>query len=101
MTIATLEKIHELLKKEVKTRNNELELTRKVYNERQDDLKAIAAATDDMSVAAAKWAVAAAQAAALKEYHRANTGAVHKAHGFNGMDVSLDQIEKPPFQQIK
>ena len=56
MTIATLEKIHELLKKEVKTRNNELELTRKVYNERQDDLKAIAAATDDMSVAAAKWA---------------------------------------------
>ena len=46
-------------------------------------------------------AVAAAQAAALKEYHRANTGAVHKAHGFNGMDVSLDQIEKPPFQQIK
>lgn len=63
MTIATLEKIHELLKKEVKTRNNALELTRKVYNERQDDLKAIAAATDDMSVAAAKWAVAAAQAA--------------------------------------
>lgn len=48
MTIATLEKIHELLKKEVKTRNNELELTRKVYNERQDDLKAIAAATDDI-----------------------------------------------------
>lgn len=46
-------------------------------------------------------AVAAAQAAALKEYHRANTGAVHKTHGFNGMDVSLDQIEKPPFQQIK
>ena len=46
-------------------------------------------------------AVAAAQAAALKEHHRANTGAVHKAHGFNGMDVSLDQIEKPPFQQIK
>lgn len=63
MTIATLEKIHELLKAEVKTRNNELELTRKVYNERQDNLEAIAAAADDMSVAAAKWAVGTAKAA--------------------------------------
>ena len=63
MTIATLEKIHELLKAEVKTRNNELELTRKVYNKRQDDLEAIAAEADDMSVAAAKWAVGVAQAA--------------------------------------
>ena len=65
MKISTLEKIHELLKKEVKTRNNELELTRKVYNERQDDLeaiKAIAAAAGDMSVAAAKQAVGVAQA---------------------------------------
>lgn len=62
MTIATLEKIHELLKAEVKTRNNELELTRKVYNERRDNLEAIAAAADDMSVAAAKRAVGTAQA---------------------------------------
>lgn len=63
MKIATLEKIHELLKAEVKTRNNEVELTRKVYNERRDNLEAIAAAADDMSVAAAKWAVGTAQAA--------------------------------------
>lgn len=66
MTIATLEKIHELLKVEVKTRNNELELTREVYNKRQDDLEEIAAAADDMkdkSVAAAKWAVDVAKAA--------------------------------------
>lgn len=62
MKIATLEKIHELLKKEVKTRNNELELTRKVYNKRQDELEAIATAADDMSVAAAKQAVGVAQA---------------------------------------
>lgn len=62
MTIATLEKIHELLKTEVKTRNNELELTRKVYNKRQDDLEAIADAADNMSVAAAKQAVGVAQA---------------------------------------
>ena len=66
MTIATLEKIHELLKVEVKTRNNELELTREVYNKRPDDLEEIAAAADDMkdkSVAAAKWAVDVAKAA--------------------------------------
>lgn len=66
MTIATLEKIHELLKKEAKTRDNARELTRKVYNKRQDDLEEIAAATDDMkdeSVAAAKRAVEVAKAA--------------------------------------
>lgn len=60
MTIATLEKIHELLKAEVKTRNAALELTRKAYNKRQDDLEEIAAAADDMkdeSVTAAKRAV--------------------------------------------
>lgn len=60
MTIATLEKIHELLKEEVRTRNNALELTRKAYNKRQDDLEEIAAAADDMkdeSVTAAKRAV--------------------------------------------
>lgn len=60
MTIATLEKIHELLKAEVKTRNNALELTRKAYNKRRDDLEEIAAAADDMkdeSVTAAKRAV--------------------------------------------
>ena len=60
MRIATLEKIHELLKAEVRTRNNALELTRKAYNKRQDDLEEIAAAADDMkdeSVTAAKQAV--------------------------------------------
>lgn len=65
MTIATLEKIHELLKKEAETRNNGVELTRKAYNKRQDDLEEIAAAADDMkdeSVTAAKRAVEVAKA---------------------------------------
>ena len=48
MTIETLEKIHELLKNEVETRNNALELTQKAYNKRKDDLEEIAAAADDM-----------------------------------------------------
>lgn len=66
MKIATLEKIHELLKKEVKTRDNARKLTKEVYNKRQDDLEEIAAAADNMkdkSVAAAKWAVEVAKAA--------------------------------------
>lgn len=65
MTIKTLEKIHELLKNEVETRNNALKLTRKAYNKRQDDLEEIAAAADDMkdeSVIAANRAVETAKA---------------------------------------
>lgn len=65
MTIETLEKIHELLKNEVETRNNALELTQKAYNKRKDDLEEIAAAADDMkdeSVIAANRAVETAKA---------------------------------------
>lgn len=73
MTIATLEKIHELLKAEVKTRNNALELTRKAYNKRQDDLEEIAAAADDMkdeSVTAAKRAVETSKALYDEEWRQ-------------------------------
>ena len=64
---------------------------------RREDLLFFAAHGPGVGVVA----VAAAQAAALKKYHSSNTGTVHETHGFNGMDVSLNQIEKPPFQQIK
>lgn len=73
MTIATLEKIHELLKAEVKTRNAALELTRKAYSKRQDDLEEIAAAADDMkdeSVTAAKRAVETSKALYDEEWRQ-------------------------------
>lgn len=73
MTITTLEKIHELLKAEVKTRNNALELTRKAYNKRKDDLEKIAAAADDMkdeSVTAAKRAVETSKAVYDEEWRQ-------------------------------
>lgn len=73
MRIATLEKIHELLKAEVRTRNNALELTRKAYNKRKDDLEEIAAAADDMkdeSVTAAKRAVETSKALYDEEWRQ-------------------------------
>lgn len=73
MKIATLEKIHELLKEEIRTRNNALELTRKAYNKRKDDLEEIAAAADDMkdeSVTAAKRAVETSKALYDEEWRQ-------------------------------
>lgn len=66
MKISTLEMIHELLKKEVETRDNERKIRRKAYYEAMDYLEEIAAAVDDMkeeSMAAAKKAADKAQAA--------------------------------------
>ena len=88
MTIATLEKIHELLKAEVKTRNNALELTRKAYNKRQDDLEEIAAAADDMkdeSVTAAKRAVETSKAL-CDEAWRQKSAADAALHDFEAQE---------------
>lgn len=77
MRIATLEKIHELLKGEVEARHNAEDILKKVYNKRQDDLEAIAAAVDDMkdeSLAAAKRAADEAKAVyddAVREFFAA------------------------------
>lgn len=46
MTIKTLEKIHELLRTDAKTRQGALDLTRKVYNARCDELNTIRATVD-------------------------------------------------------
>lgn len=65
MRIATLEKIHELLKGEVEARRNAEDILKKAHRKRQDDLEAIAAAVDDMkdeSLAAAKRAADEAKA---------------------------------------
>lgn len=65
MRIATLEKIHELLKGEVEARRNAEDILKKAHRKRQDDLEAIAAAVDGMkdeSLAAAKRAADEAKA---------------------------------------
>ena len=78
MKIATLEKIHELLKGKVEAKRAAADNLEKVYNKRQDNLEAIAAAVDDMkdeSLAAAKRAADEAKAVyddAIREFFAAN-----------------------------
>ena len=69
MKIATLEKIHELLKKEANIRKNERELTKNVYYQKKDEFEAIiieagieAGDMKDESVVLAKRAVEEAKA---------------------------------------
>lgn len=78
MTIATLEKIHELLKGEVEARRNAKDILKKAYDRAVDEREEIAAAVDDRndkSLAHAKWAADGAKAVyddAIREFSAAD-----------------------------
>lgn len=78
MKIATLEKIHELLKGEVEARRHAENILKKAYNRAVDNREEIAAAVDDMkdkSLATAKRAADGAKAVyddAIRELYAAD-----------------------------
>lgn len=78
MKIATLEKIHELLKGEVEARRNAKDILKKSYDRAVDNLKEIKAAANDRndkSLAHAKWAADEEKAVyddALREFFAAD-----------------------------
>jgi len=78
MKIATLEKIHELLKGEVEARRHAENILKKAYDRAVDDREEIAAAVDDMkdkSLATAMRAADGAKAVyddAIREFYAAD-----------------------------
>lgn len=89
MTIKTLEKIHDLLRTDAKTRQTALNLTRKAYDARCDALETIRAnvdRTDDPDFVSAVRLCAAAKAA----YDRAR-------HGSYEANAALEDFESQNF----
>ncbi len=89
MTIKTLEKIHELLRTDAKARQNALDLARKVYNARCDELNTIRATVDSADnpdfISAAKLCSSAKAA-----YDRA-------CQGFREASAALEDFESQDF----
>ena len=89
MTIKTLEKIHDLLRTDVKTRQAALDLTRKAYNDRQDERERILAdvdSTNDPALVSATKLYISSKAA----YDRARQG-FYEAH------AALEEFESKNF----
>lgn len=89
MTIKTLEKIHDLLRTDAKARQTALNLTRKAYDAKCDELEMIRAnvdRTDDPDFVSAARLCAAAKSA----YDRAR-------HGYYEANAALEDFEGQNF----